>query len=393
MTGATDAWPATSGPPARGPLAGLRVADFSRVLAGPYATMMLADLGADVVKVERPRHGDDTRAWGPPFAGDGTATYFQSVNRNKRTLWLDLAAPADRDHAEQLARAADVLVENFAPSTMARFGLGYPQLAQSNPGLVYASITGFGTGPGATWPGYDLLVQAMGGLMSITGPGPDQPTKVGVAVVDVLTGLHATVGILSALAERDRSGLGQQVSVNLLSSTLSALVNQAQAVLAGAPAPAPLGNAHPSIAPYATFPTAEGLLVLAVGNDRQFAALGQVVGEPLHADPRFATNPARVAHRRALTDRLGQLLATRSAAQWVADLTAAGVPAGPVNDLPAAFALAERLGLAPVTRAQGVPGVAHPITLSRTPAEHRTAPPPAWAPPSQDAGSEHPDHG
>ena len=358
-----------------GPLAGLRVADFSRVLAGPYATMMLGDLGAEVIKVERPPHGDDTRAWGPPHAPDGTSTYFQSVNRNKRTVWLDLGDPADRAEARELAASADVLVENLAPGTMARFGLGYEDVAATNPGVIYASISGFGAGAGAQMPGYDLLVQAMGGLMSITGPTPDQPTKVGVALVDVLTGLHATVGILAALHERNRSGRGQQVSVNLLSSTLSALVNQAQAVVGAGAVPRAMGNAHPSIAPYETLPTADGVLVLAVGNDRQFASLCKVLGLDLAGDPDFATNPARVAHREVLARRLSEVLATHPTAQWVQALTAAGVPAGPVNDIPAALELASELGLAPVALAEGVPTVANPIRLSRTPVDYRLAPP------------------
>jgi crotonobetainyl-CoA:carnitine CoA-transferase CaiB-like acyl-CoA transferase len=377
MSTGTSPWRSAgqAGAPATGPLAGVRVADFSRVLAGPYATMLLADLGAQVVKVERPPHGDDTRAWGPPFAADGTATYFQAVNRNKVSVWWDLADPGDAAAARDLAAGADVLVENFAPGTMARFGLGYEQVAAANPRIVYASITGFGPGPGASMPGYDLLVQAMGGLMSITGPAPDQPTKVGVALVDVVTGLHAAVGILAALAERGRSGRGQRVEASLLASTLSALVNQAQAVVAGAAAPVAMGNAHPSIAPYETFPTADGTLALAVGNDRQFAALCDVLGVGLAADPRFATNPQRVAHRAALVEALTATLAQRPAVDWVADLTAAGVPAGPVNDLPGALALAERLGLQPVVDAGGVPTVAHPVRLSRTPATYRLAPP------------------
>ena len=358
-----------------GPLAGIRIADFSRVLAGPYATMMLGDLGAEIIKVERPTDGDDTRSWGPPHAADGTSTYFQSVNRNKRSVWLDLADPADRAEAFALATSADVLVENLAPGTMGRFGLGYPDIAAVNPGVVYASISGFGTGAGAAMPGYDLLVQAMGGLMSITGPAPDQPTKVGVALVDVLTGLHATVGILAALHERSLSGLGQQVSVNLLSSTLSALVNQAQAVVGAGAVPRAMGNAHPSIAPYETLPTEDGVLVLAVGNDRQFASLCEVLGLDLAGDPDFATNPARVAHRDALAGRLSEVLIRRPTAQWVADLTAAGVPAGPVNDIPAALDLAATLGLAPIALAGGVPTVANPITLSRTPVDYRSAPP------------------
>ena len=367
-----------------GPLAGIRIADFSRVLAGPYATMMLGDLGAEVIKVERPTDGDDTRSWGPPHAADGTSTYFQSVNRNKRSVWLDLADPADRAQAFALATSADVLVENLAPGTMGRFGLGYPDIEAVNPGVVYASISGFGTGAGAAMPGYDLLVQAMGGLMSITGPAPDQPTKVGVALVDVLTGLHATVGILAALHERSLSGLGQQVSVNLLSSTLSALVNQAQAVVGAGAVPRAMGNAHPSIAPYETLPTADGVLVLAVGNDRQFGSLCEVLGLDLAGDPGFATNPARVAHRDVLAGRLSEVLIRRPTAQWVADLTAAGVPAGPVNDIPAALDLAATLGLAPIALAGGVPTVANPITLSRTPVDYR------FAPPSPHPG---PDHG
>ena len=357
------------------PLAGLRVADFSRVLAGPYATMMLGDLGAEVIKVERPPRGDDTRSWGPPHSIDGTATYFQSVNRNKRSVWLDLGDPADRAEALELATSADVLVENLAPGTMGRFGLGYPDIAAVNPGVVYASISGFGAGAGAALPGYDLLVQAMGGLMSITGPAPDQPTKVGVALVDVLTGLHAGVGILAALHERARSGVGQQVSVNLLSSTLSALVNQAQAVVGAGVVPRAMGNAHPSIAPYETLPTADGVLVLAVGNDRQFASLCQVLGLDLAGDPDFATNPARVANRESLARRLDEVLTTRPTVHWIQALTDAGVPAGPVNDIPAALDLAATLGLAPIALAGGVATVANPITLSRTPVSYRLAPP------------------
>jgi crotonobetainyl-CoA:carnitine CoA-transferase CaiB-like acyl-CoA transferase len=367
--------PWLEGAPEDGPLTGLRVADFSRILAGPYATMMLADLGADVVKVERPPKGDDTRQWGPPFAADGSATYYQSVNRNKRSIWWDLATPEHASAARALARTADVVVENFSPGTMERFGLGYADLAPENPGLVYASITGFGRGAGAELPGYDLLVQAMGGLMSITGPGPDQPTKVGVALVDVVTGLHATVGILAALAERGRSGMGQRVDVDLLSSGLSALVNQVQAVVAGAPAPVPMGNAHPSIAPYETFATRSGPIAIAVGNDRQFAALCRVIGVSLHTDPRFATNPARVVHRHELRAALEAALGRATTAAWVADLTAAGVPAGPVNDIPAALQLAERLGLDPIVGSGGVATIRNPITLGRTPASHRMPPP------------------
>ena len=390
MTAPEDPWaprpsPGAGSPGAGspGPLAGIRVADFSRVLAGPYATMLLGDLGADVVKVERPPHGDDTRMWGPPFAADGTATYFQSVNRNKRSVWWDLTRAEDVAAARRLALGADILVENFAPGTMQRFGLGYEDLRDGNPGLVYASISGFGSGAGAGLPGYDLLVQAMGGLMSITGPGPGQPTKVGVALVDVVTGLHAVVGILAALQERTASGRGQRVEVTLLGSLLSALVNQAQGVLGGGPAPQPMGNAHPSIAPYETMPTADGALALAVGNDRQFAAACAVLGLPLADDPRYATNPARVAHRDTLIPLLSNALATGTAQHWADRLTAAGVPAGPVNDIPAALALAGQLGLDPVVDAGGTPTIACPIGLSRTPATYRSGPP---APPQEGRG-------
>ncbi len=364
--------------PATGPLSDLLVADFSRVLAGPYASMMLADLGAQVIKVERPPAGDDTRAWGPPHAADGTATYFQSVNRNKRSVWLDLDDPDDLAQAHGLVRDADVVIENFAPGTMARFGLDHAAVSAVNPGVVHASISGFGTGPGAPMPGYDLLVQAMGGLMSVTGPSPGQPTKVGVAVVDVLTGLHATSGILAALHERTRSGLGQQVTVNLLSSTISALVNQAQGVLGAGSIPQAMGNAHPSIAPYETLPTADGVLALAVGNDRQFAALCGVLGLDLADEPDFATNPARVAHSAHLARLLAEQLRAAPSSHWVAALTEVGVPAGPVNDIPAALELAARLGLEPIVDAGGVPTVANPIGLSRTPVSYRLAPPGAW---------------
>ncbi|MDP9427982.1 MAG: CoA transferase, partial [Actinomycetota bacterium] len=256
----------------------LRVLDFSRVLAGPFATMLLADLGADVLKVERPGTGDDTRAWGPPHDDRGDATYFSSVNRNKDSLVLDLSDPADPERACRLAREADVVVENFRPGVMDRLGLGYEALRADNPRLVYCSITGFGRGAGAALPGYDLLIQAVGGLMSITGSPDGEPQKVGVALVDVLAGLFSTVGILAALQHRAATGTGQRIDVDLLSSLLAALVNQGAAYTATGVVPARMGNQHPSIAPYELLPTADGDLVLAVGNDRQFTALSAVVG-------------------------------------------------------------------------------------------------------------------
>ena len=358
-----------------GPLDGVRIADFSRVLAGPYATMLLADLGAEVVKVERPGSGDDTRAWGPPWR-EGESTYFLGVNRNKRSAALDLRTDAGRAHAQALAARADVVVENFAPGTMERFGLGYFEVRAANPSVVYASITGFGRGEGAGLPGYDLLVQAVGGLMSVTGPGPGEPTKVGVALVDVITGLHAAFGITAALRHREVTGEGQRVEVNLLSSLLSALVNQASGYVAGGALPQIMGNRHPSIAPYEVFPTADKPLVLAVGNDGQFGKLCGVLGRPeWAADERYATNPQRVMHRESLFKELAGVLGTRPADEWFASLAAAGVPAGPINDLAGAVALADSLGLAPVADAGGVPTIAHPVAFSATPASYRLPPP------------------
>ena len=357
-------------------LAGVVVADFSRVLAGPYATMLLADLGAEVVKVERPGVGDDTRAWGPPWTADGEATYFLGVNRNKRSVALDLKTADGRAAALRLAARADVVIENFPPGTMERLGLGYEDVTVLNPSVVYASVTGFGRGGGAGLPGYDLLVQAVGGLMSVTGPGPGEPTKVGVALVDVVTGLHATIGILAALRHRERTGEGQRVEVNLLSSLLSALVNQASGYVAAGAVPGIMGNRHPSIAPYEVLDTADRPLALAVGNDRQFVALAGVLGRPeLATDPRFATNPSRVAHRDALAAELTAALAARPAEEWAALLAGAGVPCGPINDVSEAMALAESLGLAPVVTVDGVPTVADPIGLSATPVRYLLPPP------------------
>ena len=343
---------------------------------------MLADLGADVVKVERPEVGDETRAWGPPFDPDtGGATYFLSVNRNKRSIALDLTDEEDLRAARALALEADVLVENFRPGLMDSLGLGYEELRQTNPRLVYCSITGFGSGEGAKITGYDLLVQALGGLMSITGPADGEPQKVGVALVDVLAGLFATVGILAAVRNRERSGAGQRVEVTLLGSLLAALVNQGAAYTVAGVVPARLGNAHPSIAPYELFETGSGQLVIAVGNDRQFATLCEVVGFPgLASDPRFATNADRVAHRTELRSELERGLARRSAEAWARALTEARVPAGVVNDVAAAFRLAEALGLAPIApipRDDGsqLPLTRNPISLSETPVEYRVAPP------------------
>ncbi len=371
-------------------LADLRIVDFSRVLAGPLATMVLADLGASVTKVERPDTGDDTRAWGPPYDANGMATYFQSVNRNKQSVALDLRDARDVQRARELAAAADVVVENFRPGLMDELGLGYDELRRANPALVYCSITGFGTATAtaAALPGYDLLVQALGGLMSITGAPDGEPQKVGVALVDVICGLFASVGILAALRHRERSGKGQRVEVDLLSCLLAALVNQGSAYTVAGQVAGRMGNAHPSIAPYELLHTAAGELVLAVGTDRQFLALTQVLGCPeLADDARFATNSARVAARDELRARLEQRLAAEPAAHWVRVLGAARVPAGQVNDIAGAFALAEALGLDPIVEvpdadaAGGGDGgravrlTRNPIGMSATPVSYRTAPP------------------
>jgi crotonobetainyl-CoA:carnitine CoA-transferase CaiB-like acyl-CoA transferase len=354
----------------------LVVVDFSRVLAGPLATMVLADLGAEVIKVERPGVGDDTRHWGPPFDERGDATYFASVNRNKDAVAIDLGTEAGRDQARALIARADVVVENFRPGLMASLGLDYMSFAPGKPELVYCSITGFG--PDVALPGYDLLVQAVGGLMSITGAPDGEPQKAGVALVDVITGLFAAVGILAAVRHRERTGEGQLVEVDLLSSLLAALVNQGSAYTLAGSVAGRMGNAHPSIAPSELYPTADGDLVLAVGNDKQFAALCAVAG--LEPDDRFATNQDRVEHREALRDALVAALARRPAGEWVERLSAAAVPAGQVNDVAGAFAFATSLGLDPIVEVPRADGsgarlTRNPIGLSATPPVYRTAPP------------------
>jgi crotonobetainyl-CoA:carnitine CoA-transferase CaiB-like acyl-CoA transferase len=363
-------------------LGDVRILDFSRILAGPFATMVLGDLGATVTKVERPGTGDETRSWGPPFDGRGMATYFQSVNRNKHSVVLDLSEPRGRERALALSRESDVIVENFRPDVMGKLGLGYEQLQPDNPRLVYCSITGFGAGAGAALPGYDLLVQALGGLMSITGSPDGEPQKVGVALVDVLTGLFASVGILAALRHRDATGEGQRVEVDLLSALLASLVNQGSAFTIAGVVAHRMGNAHPSISPYELYPTGNGELVVAVGNERQFAALCDVIGAPeLTSDERFVTNEARVDNREALKAELVRRLASRTGSEWAEQLRAVRVPAGAVNDLRGAFGLAESLGLEPVVQVpagdgRAVPLTRNPIRLSRTPPVYRSAPEP-----------------
>lgn len=360
-----------------GPLDGLVVADFSRVLAGPLATMMLADLGADVIKVERPGLGDDTRHWGPPWTSR-SSSYYEAVNRSKRSVELDLKDPVGQSAAVELARRADILVENHRSGALDRLGLGYGAVSAVNPGVIYASISGFGSGAGADLPGYDFLVQAVGGLMSITGAPDGEPTKVGVALVDVLTGKDAVIGILAAVAERHRTGLGQRVEVNLMTSLLGSLVNQVSAYLATGTAPGRMGNQHPSIAPYETLRCGDGMIAIACGNDGQFRRLVAALGSPgLADDERFMTNAARVENREKLASVLESMLAPAGSDHWLGLLDAAGVPAGVVNDVGEAVQLAERLGLRPVVDLGGdeLPQVRHPIDYSRSTVRHPNRPP------------------
>ena len=357
-----------------GPLSGILVADFSRVLAGPYATMLLADLGAEVIKVEGPG-GDDTRTWMPPVR-EGVSTYYLGVNRNKRSIVLDLADPDDRDVARRLVRRADVMIQNFRPGGLRRFGLDYDSVAALNERIVYASISGFGAGAGAALPGYDLMAQAASGLMSLTGEPDGPPYKAGVAVFDVMAGLHAAVGILAALHHRTASGVGQHVEVDLLSSALSGLVNHTSAHVAGGTTPFRTGNAHPSIFPYEPLPAADGELVVIAGNDGQFRTLCQVLGLPeLAEDPRFRRNQDRTANRDALRPLLVDRLGRRTRDEWFRELRAAGVPCAPINTVADGIALARELGLDPVVTAGDVPGIRHPIGFSATPPRYDLPPP------------------
>ena len=371
-------------------LAGIRVADFSRVLAGPYASMMLADFGADVIKIESPV-GDETRAWLPPLGADGQSAYFGSVNRNKRSVVCDLSTDDGLAHARELALTADVILENFRPGVMQKFGLDFESVRKLNPGAVYCSITGFGSSQaGAELAGYDLLVQAMSGLMSVTGQPDGEPTKVGVALVDVLCGQNAVAGILLALRARDAhpQRLGQRVEVDLMSTALSSLVNQAGNALATGVAPTRLGNAHPSISPYELYATADKPIIIAVGSDKHFRRMCGVLGlTDLADDERFATNPARVAHRDDLKITIENVLSTATAEEWVSMLSAAGLPAGPVNSVPDAISFAESIGLDPTVSILGrdsenevdtesvTTSIRNPIRLSESPARYELSPP------------------
>lgn len=367
--------------PGQRPLEGIVVADFSRVLAGPLCTMTLADLGARVIKVERPGTGDDTRSWGPPWSPTGS-TYFESVNRNKESVCLDLGDEGDRQLARELALRADVLVENFKPGGLDRLGLGHAELSAANPGLVYASISGFGSAGGRDLPGYDFVVQALGGLMSITGEADGTPLKAGVALVDVLTAKDAAIAVLAALSSRRATGRGSHVQVNLLSSLQGALANQAQAWLGAEVVPGRMGNAHPSIVPYQLLDCGDVPLAVACGNDAQFARLAAELGAPeLASDERFATNSARVTHREVLIPLLERRLAVAPAAQWQERLSKAGIPAGKVSGIDEGIAFAESLGLDPVLEvldSNGDPAgrqIRHPATWEPPLATRAEAPP------------------
>ena len=372
-----------------GPLHGLRIFDLSRILAGPSCTQLLGDLGADVIKIERPGAGDDTRGWGPPFltGPDGEETgesaYFLSANRNKRSLSLDIAQPEGAALARRLIRHCDVLVENFKTGGLKKYGLAYDDLARENPGLIYCSITGFGqTGPFAERPGYDFLIQGMGGIMSVTGEPGGEPMKVGVAIADLMTGMYASSAILAALHHRERTGQGQFIDLALLDTQVAWLANQGLNYLASGVAPGRLGNEHPNIVPYKVLPCADGYFILAVGNDRQFRNFCRFAGAPeLAEDERFRTNAARVRNREALYDLLAEMTARKPQDEWVEGLTAAGVPCGPVNTIDQVFAHPQvqardmEIHMTHAAAQGQVSLIGNPIKYSKTTADYRRAPP------------------
>src|ERR1700712_376907 len=375
-----------------GALSHLRVLDLSRVLAGPWAGQILADLGADVIKIERPGNGDDTRAWGPPFLKDSRgentseAAYYLSANRNKQSVTIDFTRPEGQKLVRELAAKSDIVIENFKVGGLKAYGLDYQSLQAENPRLIYCSITGFGqTGPYARRAGYDFMIQGLGGLMSLTGrPEGDEgagPVKVGVALTDILTGLYSTSAILAALAHRDQGGMGQHIDMALLDVQVACLANQAMNYLTTGISPRRLGNAHPNIVPYQDFPTADGDFILTVGNDSQFRKFAQVAGQSQWADdPRFVTNKQRVAHRAELVPLIRQATVFKTTAEWVAALERAGVPCGPINDVAQVFAdpQVQARGLKvelPHALGGTVPQVVSPIRLTETPVEYRRAPP------------------
>lgn len=372
----------------KAPLAGLRVLDLTRVLAGPWCTQNLADLGAEVIKVERPGAGDDTRGWGPPYLQDGhradteDAAYFGAANRNKESIVLDIGTAQGADVVRQLVSRCDILVENFKVGGLKKYGLDYESLQAINPALIYCSITGFGqTGPYASRPGYDFMIQGLGGLMSLTGEPGGEPQKAGVAVADVMTGMYATVAVLAAVVERYRSGLGQHLDIALLDCQVAMMANQNMNYLCTGQAPQRLGNAHQNLVPYQVFEASDGHLIVAVGNDAQFRSFAQELGHPEWADdPRFARNAGRVMHRDELVPMLAQAMLSRTRDSWLQALETVGIPAGPINTMeqvyqdPQVVARGLRLDL-PTEQGGTVPSVASPLRLSATPVQYRRAPP------------------
>ncbi|MCH1881354.1 CoA transferase [Agrococcus sp. ARC_14] len=361
-----------------GPLDGLLVADFSRVLAGPFATQILGDFGADVIKVEAPI-GDETRGWRPPER-DGVSTYYLGINRNKRDLILDFRDADDRALAQELARRADVVIENFKPGGLDKFGLDYDTVAKDNPSVVYASITGFGGAGGAGLPGYDLIVQAMSGLMSLTGEADGPAYRSGVSVFDIMSGLQSVIGILSALRHRDRTGEGQRVEVNLLSTALAGMANHSSTYVAGDAVPFRMGNAHPSLFPYEPLPASDGEIIVVAANDRQFATLAQTLGIPeVLDDERFQTTDGRNVNRDALRPILVEALSHATISEWFDRLTEAGIACGPIQTIDGGVQLAERLGLNPVVTVgegdRAVPMIRNAITFSKTEPQYRLPPP------------------
>ena len=366
-------------PDRSGPLSGLLIADFSRVLAGPYCTMLLADLGAEVIKVESPA-GDDTRSWMPPVTEDGVSTYFLAINRNKRSVALDLKNDRDLVLAKELARRADVFVQNFKPGGLARYGLDYDAVSAVNPSIIYASISGFGAGGGKDLPGYDLMVQAMSGLMSLTGDPDGPPYRAGISAFDVIAGLHTTIAILAALNHRNATGEGQHLEASLMASAMSGMVNQTSAFATAGVVPFRMGNSHPSLFPYEPLPTGDGELIVTAGNDAQFRRLCEVIGAPeLPDDPMFSSNPGRTANRDQLKPLLAEKLAARSAGEWFDLLISAGVPCGPINTVEGGVEFAQKIGLEPIVTAgagdRTRPSMRHPVTFSKTPASYPLAPP------------------
>lgn len=359
-----------------GPLSGLLVADLSRVLAGPYSTQILGDLGAEIIKVESPG-GDETRTWRPPQR-DGVSTYYLGINRNKRDIVLDFGDAEDLKLAKELTRRADIVIENFKPGGLKKFGLDYDSVSAENPSVIYASISGFGSKEGAKLPGYDLIVQAASGLMSLTGSPDGIPYRSGVSVFDIMTGMQATIGILAALNHRNATGVGQHVEVNLMLTALAAMANHSSTYIAGGEVPFRMGNSHPSLFPYEPLPAKDGDIIIVAANNSQFASLCQVLGLPeLIEDQRFVDSLSRNVNRAELRELLVAALATKSIQEWFSLLTQAGVACGPINTIKQGIELANELGLDPVVDVglQGIPMIRNAISLSKTPASYRLSPP------------------